>query len=167
MTHSYVTRLVHTCAMTDSCVMQSALWLWAKENAWQDSFLCGMTQFCVTWLIFMWHDSILCDMTHFYVAWLNFVWHDSFLCGMTQFCVTWLISVWHDSILCDMTHLHMCHDWFICDAKCTVSISKGECVTWLFFTWHDSFLRDMTLFYVTWLFFTWYGVATISRIDKL
>ena len=95
---------------------------------WRVSFMCDMTDLCVTWLIHVWHASFMCDVTHLQifrpqVLRSDLVWRASFMCDMTYSCVTWLIHVWHDSFMCDMTHVH---------------------VTWLIHMWHDSFMCDMT-----------------------
>jgi len=95
----------------------------------RDSFMCAMTNSCVTWPVHMWY-SVICDMTHSCVTWrvhscvtwlihvdvANVRWCDSFMCDLTNSCVTWPLHVWHTE----------------------------SCVTWRVYVWHDSFMCDMT-----------------------
>ena len=84
------------------------------------------------------------------------VWNDSFIC------VTWLIYVRHDSFMRDMEHSHCyCAGAFqtcliqICATTCLdVWVDAFTYVTWRIHMWHDSFIRH-------------YGVATVSRIEKI
>ena len=116
-TRSYlraVTRLIHTCHLTHSCV-------------WHDSFICvtwiihlsvrcdSLVSGCaVTHLIHEWIHS--CDLTHPYV-WYNScsVWPDSFIR------VTWLIHS------CDLTHSYV---WY---NSCSVRPDSSICVIWLIY----------------------------------
>ena len=97
------------------------------------------------------------DTTCVFVPRLISSWHASFICN--TFCVTWLIRVCHDSLIRATTHSYATHfAWrfsFAYNAR-------------THFAWHDSFLCAMT--HLSGSFSkkpNTYGVATLSRIDKM
>ena len=108
------------------------------------SRMCDRAHSCVTWLINVWHDSFICDITHSCVTWLIYVWHDSSL-GIKE---PYVMNVWRVCV-CAHARIHVCYE-------CV----KGVCVcararTPFTHSWHT---RYQTV---------WYGVATVSRIDKI
>ena len=104
-----VTRLLHTCDITHSCVRHESCTLC---NIWTRTLVCGITHLTPSYVR---HD----DMAHLYMR------HDSFICE------TWLMhtfstsrhshqhcAVWREccsSCMCDTTHTHVRHDSFICE----------------------------------------------------
>ena len=155
MTHLYVTWLVHTCDMTDSC---AARWNRAAvADGRHDSFVFDMARWHLTRLVHMWRDSFICDVTHLYVTWLISMWRESFTCDVTHLYVTWLIYMWRDSFTWDMTRSYVWHDSFICgtlESRCRCRWKTWLvriCFTWRVHMWRDSSICDVTRSYMTWL----------------
>jgi len=160
MTHSYVTWLIYMCDMTNSYVSHETYLIIEISDTRHahDSFI------CVTWLIHMWHDSFIC------VTWLIHMWHDSFIC------VTWLIHMcptkrvwWSKSAIHDMrmTHSYVWHDTHTSYTGCwfemSVSFLRNDCVVA-----HTYFALVVCCSYLTSaVVCCLYGVATVSRIDKI
>jgi len=173
--------------VTWSCLFASPLrWLFhtCDVTHWyvcRDSFKCGtwlvfvsrdtamnclywivcIVFMCVTWLIHMCDGSCFlveehrdelsreaafvrrrssqaCDMTH------SYVWHDSFVC------VAWLFHT------CDVTHWYMCRDSLICVPWL---IHMCDVIHMCFEGHRDELSREAASLR--------YGVATVSRIDKI
>jgi len=117
-----VTRRIHVCDITRSCVRQDDMCDVTHSHVWRVEFV------CVIWCTHMFHmthlhvrhDSFIqpihvCDMTH------SCVWHDSFICvtWRTHLCDMTHSCVWHDSFMCvpwliHMTHSCVWHDALIC-----------------------------------------------------
>jgi len=135
MTHLYVTWLVHTCDMTDSC---AARWNRAAvADGRHDSFVFDMARWHLTRLVHMWRDSFICDVTHLYVTWLIYMGHDSFIR------VTWLVHMWHAGVSLPLSMEDMTRSYLFDLAR--------SYVTWLVHMWRDSFIHDVTHSYETWL----------------
>jgi len=154
-------------------------YMWCLVDVRPDSFICDMICQYVTWLVNIWHASFISNMS----VWsmcdtadkcssakrLIYMWHDSFICDMTHWYVACLIDMWYDLLICDTAEwysevkrlIYMRHDSYKCDMT-------HSSVTWLNHLRHNSFMRDMTHSYATWRREGWgYGVATVSRIDKI
>ena len=112
-----VTRRIHVCDITRSCVRQEDMCDVTHSHVWRVEFV------CVIWCTHMFH------MTHLHVR------HDSFIqpihvCDMTHSCV------WHDSFICvtwrthlrDTTHLHV---WLDSCSECGID-HRNAAVVWRF-----------------------------------
>jgi len=136
-----------------------------------DSFVWDMTHSYEMWLIHMRHESFIWDVTHSYETWIIHMRHESFIWHSYE---TWLIHMRHDSFIWDMTHsyetwlIHMRHDSTLYDTqrgnhKKGIQEPRGT-TKWetikngIQEPWGNH--RKGIQRYI-------YGVATVSRIDKI
>jgi len=135
---------IRICASHNSCIRDMS-----HPYVWHDSFE------CVTWLIYLvqvlrvttegaaaayvWIESFICDMTD------SYVWHDAFVC------VTWLIHVYDIIVIIEyISHYYRIY------------------VTWGVRMYDmTQFIREAWLHSYMFEYMSHYGVAMVSRIDKI
>jgi len=114
-THSYVSRLIHMCAITHLYMRHDSFEGGARRSVgWGVDEGAWLIYMCVMSHSYEWHDSFIwvtwliymCDLT-FSKAERGEVWGEALMKGHDSFiCVTWLIY------MCDMTHLYVWFDSF-------------------------------------------------------